>query len=476
MSLKIISTFGDHSSLYPLATKDIVNSLGMTAYSYEEGGKDKESKLIDAKDRFIDEFGTEAIWLGGLPFFKWLANKTIYKAKNYNPDVDVRLISNKEQLQVAQKYADKFSKELKQPEISDSLKKAEKNAKEFKGLFYGKFAAATILTLASYFTLTVLKQKYTDKQVYKRKMKQLKAEEQFKNNFKHNPTFKAFNLDAKNVKVAKSDKPSFKGNPGVEFLQSFMFNPVHNMFIIDAGITSERLSMARNKHERTEYAIKEGSLLFFMYIAGKYVQQGIEAVSDKLFKKPINLHVEFLSSKSFKNALKNDSINQDLAEYKKLKSDKEIYEYLYDSKNENNLLVKAAKKSGIVKVIDESGNKPSAIQKFIDVFKISAKPETGKVDPHQYINVDDIKDLAKNIEKFSEKQKSSGKSVEEFLKSATHFKVGSVIANIGISCLFLGFIVPSLMKKYKEKYYGEGSHIQDGIEQKIEQNFKGKIA
>ena len=74
MSLKIISTFGDHSSLYPLATKDIINSIGMTAYSYDAAGSDKNEKVIEAKDRFIDEFGTEAIWLGGLPFFKCLAD------------------------------------------------------------------------------------------------------------------------------------------------------------------------------------------------------------------------------------------------------------------------------------------------------------------------------------------------------------------------------------------------------------------
>ena len=73
---KITSTFGDHSSLLPLFTKDVVNSAGMTAFSYEAGGK------IEGKDRFIDEFGTQGIWLGGLPFFKWMFNKTAYKIAN----------------------------------------------------------------------------------------------------------------------------------------------------------------------------------------------------------------------------------------------------------------------------------------------------------------------------------------------------------------------------------------------------------
>ena len=74
---KITSTFGDHSNLLPLFTKDVVNSTGMTAFYYDAGGK------IEAKDRSIDEFGTQAIWMGGLPGFKWIIDNTAYKlAKN----------------------------------------------------------------------------------------------------------------------------------------------------------------------------------------------------------------------------------------------------------------------------------------------------------------------------------------------------------------------------------------------------------
>ena len=491
---KLISTFGDHQSLYPLATKDIVNSLGMTAYSYENGGTDKESKKIDAQDRFIDEFGTEFIWLGGLPFFKWGANNTIYKLKKFNPDVDVRLISDKDQLSVAKKYAKAFSEKLSKPDILKDLTKAEMNPKAFKGLFLGKFAAATILTLASYFSLTVLKQKHTEKQVVKRMMQKMAQEEQYKKNFSQHPTFKAFLLEEPNTDNTKTDnkkkannKPAFKGLQSV--LSSFMFNPVHNMFIVDAGITSERLIMARNKHERVEYGIKEASLLFFMYVAGKYVQKGIEWASSKFFKKPIDLHIDFMSSDTLKNAMKTPgAIEKHLGAFDKVveqanaaKSNKAIFEFLYDSANDNNLLVRAAKKSGILNVIDESTTKPNMLQRFINIFKVPTRSEFGKVDPHQFIKVDEIKDLAKNIKAFAETQKAaelknSKNTVENFIKSAKRFKVGSVAANIGLSCLFLGVIVPFCMKKYKEKYYGEGSHIQDSAQKRLQMSFKGNIA
>ena len=61
---KIYSTLGNPNSLVPLGVKDASSCLGMTAGSYATG---KEEGF----DRFIDEFGTEALWLGGIPAFKW---------------------------------------------------------------------------------------------------------------------------------------------------------------------------------------------------------------------------------------------------------------------------------------------------------------------------------------------------------------------------------------------------------------------
>lgn len=61
---KIYSTLGSNTSLVPLAIKDIANSVGLTAGSYVTG------QDVEGKDRFIDEFGTQAIWLGAIPFSK----------------------------------------------------------------------------------------------------------------------------------------------------------------------------------------------------------------------------------------------------------------------------------------------------------------------------------------------------------------------------------------------------------------------
>ena len=89
-----------------------------------------------------------------------------------------------------------------------------------------------------------------------------------------------------NTQQNSSKNVSFKGIGSA--LSKFMFDPVKNLFIVDAGITGERLMHSRTKNEFVEYSIKEGGFLFFMYIAGKYIQNGIEKLSAKFFQiKPI---------------------------------------------------------------------------------------------------------------------------------------------------------------------------------------------
>lgn len=61
---KIYSILGNNESLVPLAIKDIANSFGLTTGSYITGD------TLEGKDRFIDEFGTQAIWLFGIPVYK----------------------------------------------------------------------------------------------------------------------------------------------------------------------------------------------------------------------------------------------------------------------------------------------------------------------------------------------------------------------------------------------------------------------
>lgn len=454
---KITSTFGDHSSLLPLFTKDVVNSAGMTAFSYEAGGK------IEGKDRFIDEFGTQAIWLGGLPFFKWGFNKTAYKLANISSDVDVRLLNNKEQLAVAQKYAET----LKNKSISKSLNHAIKNTKLAKNLFLGKFATATALTLTSYFTLVKVKQEYTKKQIEKQFWAKKSEQAFYSDKVAKSPAFKAFLNDNKQNQTNKN--VSFKGLGST--LSKFMFDPVKNLFIVDAGITGERLANSRTKHELVEYSIKEGGFLFFMYVAGKYLQQGIEILSEKLGK-PIELHAEVLSSNYLNRNIANGKAIQDakiIKEFINTGNKKGLYEFIYDVKNADNTVIKAAKQSGVINTF----KKGNTLQKWFGMAK-----DTGIIDPHKFIDAADIDSIATNITKIANKAPKEKVALNKFLKTCAKFKVGSVAANMGISCLFLGIILPYAMMKYRANQQNGNTdfHVQSEIEKQLEMNFKGRVA
>ena len=105
---KVFSTLGNPDSLIPLAIKDSASTAGMTAGSYMTG---KE----EGHDRFIDEVGTEAIWLGGLPFFKWGYDKVAFKILGLDSKFDARNLKDKKILEKIKKYSptDEIKKEMR---------------------------------------------------------------------------------------------------------------------------------------------------------------------------------------------------------------------------------------------------------------------------------------------------------------------------------------------------------------------------
>ncbi len=443
ISNAIISTLGNPESKIPLAIKDTINSSGLTYFSFDAGGK------LEGKDRFIDEFGTQAIWLGGIPFFKWIADKTIYAAKKLNPDVDVRVANSKEHVDFARKILSKTS-DNDGKNMLTSINNAVEKLPTFKKLFYSKFAFATLLTFISYFALTKYKQKTTEKAVIKEYMAKKANEELLSDKIKEAKTFETFNNMAfKGKEKQKNNTPSFKGSG---FLQSFMFNPVRNLMIIDAGITSERLHKARNKHEFAEYAIKEGSFLFFMYMAGGWIQKGIESLSKNKFKMPVDMDLRFINSDTLKNAIGTRALQDEITSFKNLKSQKEILDFI--ANNQNSTLVKGAKLSGL-----------------IGQFK------SGEINPGKYIDTENIKSFATMLENFIQQSKNSGLPLDKFMKKAKNYKIGAILANMGICCVALGYVMPKLMIEYRKKFSGtKDFHVAKHLEEKLAQaDFGNKI-
>ena len=160
---QIVSKLGSPNSRIPLAIKDICNSASCTYFSYNAGGE------IEGKDRLVDEIGTGALWLFGIPAYKKLIDKTLFKGAKIDPNIDVRILKD-------ESYLKKAIENAPTEEIKNTLKNATKNIGKIKKLNIAKFGLSLGLTMLSYFGLTKYKQAMTKKNIEKEFMlKQMKA-------------------------------------------------------------------------------------------------------------------------------------------------------------------------------------------------------------------------------------------------------------------------------------------------------------
>ena len=390
----IFSTLGNPNSLIPLAIKDTASTAGMTVGSYITG---KE----EGHDRFIDEVGTEVIWLGGIPFFKWLFDKTAFKAMGFDPKFDARNLKDKDVLAKIKEYAPT-------DDIKKNIEKISQKEKMFKNTATAKFFVSTALTIASYIGLTKFKQSYTDKKIRENLIKEYQESQVIK---------------AKEEKEKPYTNPSFKGLGSA--IESLAFSPVKNMWVLDGAITAERLKDSRTKQEFVGYAIKEASILFFMYYAGGKIQEMLENYAEKKHKMSIGLDARVIEDGYMKKAFEDGSILKSLEEFKLANtSEANLYEFLH--KKPDNLVVKTAKMSDL----------------------ISIHKESGKIDTRKYIDLKDIEGVKDKIEKLYTQYKDAlakGKTSEEFFSKVKKLKRGSILTNIGSCMLALGVMTPAIM-------------------------------
>lgn len=421
ITAKIFSELGSNSSLLPIAVKDVSHSLGLTTASYITGSN------VEGKDRFIDEFGTQAIWIGGIPFYKKIIDKTIYKIAKHNPEIDVRLMKDvKDGKITVGSVLEKAIEHAPTKEIGETIKNAAEHVKTFKGLSMAKFIASTALTMASYAGLTHFRHQHTEKAI----IKEIQKEESLK---KANTEFMKkqtpLSFQAVQKTNSKKNQPSFGMN--LTGLKDFMFNPVKNMMIVDGGITGQRLAEARNPQDFLGYVIKEGSFWAFMYFAGAKIQEHFEKKSAEKNNKSIDLNIKALSSKEIKDVMKDqktfdshiEEFNKFVSNKEKKVSDGQLYDFICKEENKDNIVVKMAKKSEIIKTYKESE----------------------KVDTQQFIDLDQVKKVGEKLQKLQQQFVESKEEIEPFFKKVLSLKKASITKNIVTCSAVLGLVVPGIM-------------------------------
>lgn len=424
IAAKIFSTLGNSQSLVPLAVKDCANGAGMTAAS-------SVTNKDEGVDRFIDEFGSEAIWLGGIPLFKTITDKTLFKAAKLDASYDVRNLKNKDIFEKTKEYAPTET-------IKKDIEKIGSHQKAFKNLNVAKFVVSTALALGTYNLMTNLKQKYTNNKI---RTKLLKQEEANSINLMNNKGLinnNSKDLNFQNLSKLRNKKADNKQqngtNPNFKGAYDVMLDPVKNMLVLDAGITSERLGKSRSPQEFMGYAIKEGGFLFFMYYLGQKVQNHFEKVADKKHNKSIALDARVLENDHLKESFANKSIEEGLNNFPKNATDVELYDFINTSCD--NVVVKAAKQSDII----QTYKKP---KKWYQIFKKAE--DTGKIDTRKYIDLKNVRQTHSNIAKLYEQFNQSGQTVDEFFHDVRKLKRGSIMKNMGSTIFALGVFLPSIM-------------------------------
>ncbi len=426
---KVYSILGNNSSKVPLAIKDIANSCGLTAASYMAGDK------FEGKDRFIDEFGTQAIWLWGIPAYQTVMNYAMFKPMGFDHEIDARILKNPEIANLAVDFAPTNT-------IKNSIKKAISHQSKFKALTVAKFAASTLFTIGSYFGLTKFRHKYTEDQIKKEYLAKHSQNQNVQQSefYPEVPFSSAF----AQVHKPKNAKVSFTGG-----LQDFIFDPVKNLMIVDASITGERLTHSRNPQDFFGYVIKEGSFWAFMYLAGPMIAKALEKHADKKGKS-IDLDARVIFGEQLKKSFKDGSLKTHLAEFMSAdKSDVDIYKFAV-SPNNKNLVVDMAKKSDIITLAKNSD----------------------LVDTRKYIDLDSLRGIGKKLEKLLTQYENSGESLDEFFKQVRKLKKGAVLKNLGSCIGALGILAPAIMLISRKFDSNSGYQVKKDIEDKLQENNK----
>ena len=288
------------------------------------------------------------------------------------------------------------------------------------------------MTLGVYNILTEAKQKYTHNRIKNRLLKAQEEESIAIMSKSGDAINKKKDLSFENLsKLRNNNTPAFKG------IYDVMLDPVKNTLVLDAGITSERLTKSRSPQELMGYAIKEGGFLFFMYYLGQKVQSHFENVADKKHNKNISLDARVLENDKFKQSFADGSIVKSINEFEQFKqpnTDVSLYEFI--NKNPKNAVVDVAKQSDIIQTYKEP-------KKWYQIF--TKAKDTGKVDTRKYIDLDEVRNTHSNIKRLYNQFNESGQNIDDFFKDVRKLKRGSVIKNIGSTILALGVVLPSIM-------------------------------
>ncbi len=408
----IISAIGNNSSVYPLIVRDCgIEVPTKIALTYNQNKKEsKEVAYLAARERFLDEYATSAVWLGGIPFVGWIVNKYI-KARGLNPDVNLKLFKEEQGIQGIDYNINKF-KDLAPDAVKD-LVKAKENKKLFEKLLAGKFiASTTIPILFMGFILPKLIFASSAKKIQNLREKEAQS---LKNN----------------AQVSFLQKDRFYKSKDVNFTGSWItkaanFSAQDKMAVTDGGYAVGRVATARNKNERYDLSFKMAGMMFLNFVAPKWIEKGLNKISGT------SLDPIMLADKDFMTQIKERKL-----QLPKSDSAKDLLDFVDNIQNKDTYFIKYAKKFEKIKML-----------------------ENGIRDPREYVDLKKLGNFRNDIDLFSQKLLKS-ENVDSYIKKAKFAKSANIITNVALSSFLLAYVLPKAQFAFRKLV--TGSDLEPGL-------------
>lgn len=418
--ISVISALGNNNSVYPLLVRDCgIENLAKCTMTYRQNAK--ESKFIArqaTRERIIDEYGTSAVWLGGIPLMNFLADKWI-KRKGLAPEVNLKLFKETD-AQGINLNIKKF-KDVAADAVAD-LENVKINKKAFENKQLVKFFATTAIPIAVMgFLLPKLNFLYT-----KNKLKNVKRQS-------IKPLTPKMDEFMKNTK--KDNKDNQISFTGLEKIANM--SDLQKMMVLDGGLTVGRVKTGRNIGEKAELAFKMIAMCYLNYLAPKKIEKLLNNLTKSIFGINTDLDVKVLDDKNFLKEIKDKTL----------------------------LLPKDNSEKAIIDFID--ANKDTTFVQQLKNLKLVSFLENGVRDPRKYVETSKIAEFKDSIQEFSSDAIKSG-SIENFAKKALKAKSFNTLANVALSSFLLAIMLPKAQFLFRKLF--TGSNLEPGIKDYAKEN------
>ncbi len=394
VTTKVFSALDNEHSLYPLWVKDLIDNAGRSAMEYNRGGVGANHA---GRERMIEEFSTTLVWLAGRKALeKWILNPMM-RWKGLDPKVDIMLFLKKNQQAIPQWILSRKNDYLKAN--------------------IAKFLIGTIIPVAIIgWVIPSINQAITRFQLSKESTPKV-SEPQKSINFEalHTLLSKNSGSIASSHQVGLSPTglrgplqqpawaaaqpyPRFGGNAGLlEGIANLINSEFYGNVAIDMGISGGRLYKARNWVDRTEVAIREGSIVLFLYFLGDYVKGHLKRWFDKskgVFTGLTYDSLAWLKKKQFKPEL----WKEQLAFFKGL-TGKNAFDEIAKRLNpltgrfDKDPILELARLQNKLHVLSSKESLPLTAFRKIFGGKVSSTKHHYLLDPRKLVDVEDLKGL-----------------------------------------------------------------------------------